>query len=441
MINGTAQSQLKRSAAVPAAATSDGLTRASSIRGRFDCRRLLRVRHPRSVIPGKVRAAIKQVGQLHYSTCTRIVVLTLTLAGLVNAADKPTAAPDELKAFEEARTKHYAEQLEAWLRDWLVTQYSERAGKAWQRDYSSVNAFLASVEPNRRRWRAVLNPPDVKATGPLRKAPHPPLADLRGEWLTLPLGGLDAEGVLVVPKSGKKVPLVIAQHGIGSFPERTFGVMDQGDAYHSYSRELVKAGFAVLAPMNLRAAENRNRIERLCRLADTTLPGIELARMQRLLDEVLRDSRIDADRVGMWGVSLGGLATMFWMPLEPRIKVGVPCAWFNHRCNKMVIPDPRYSCFLETKEEHAFFRGWLTEFTDSDAVALICPRPLLIQTGKKDGIAHWPQVVEEFEQSRKHYEKLGLGDRMEMDLHDGGHEARVESGVKFLQRWLMQKKP
>ncbi len=322
-----------------------------------------------------------------------------------------------------------------------MNQYPQRAAEAWQRDYSSVEAFLASVEPNRRRWKAVLNPPDLKATGPLQRARHQPLADLDGEWLTLPLGGLDAEAVLVVPKSANKVPLVIAQHGIGSFPERTFGVLDQGDAYHSYSRELVKAGFAVLAPLNLRAVENRNRIERLCRLADTTLPGIELARLQRLLDAVLQDSRIDAERVGMWGVSLGGMATMFWMPLEPRIKAGIPCAWFNQRRNKMAIPDPRYSCFLETREEHAFFRGWLTEFTDSDAVALICPRPLLIQTGKQDRIAHWPQVVEEFEESRKHYEKLGLGERLEMDLHEGGHEARVESGVRFLQRWLMPETP
>ncbi|MFH1267194.1 MAG: hypothetical protein ABIK89_15810, partial [Planctomycetota bacterium] len=143
--------------------------------------------------------------------------------------------------------------------------------------------------------------------------------------------------------------------------------------------------------------------------------------------------------VGMWGLSLGGLATMFWMPLEPRIKVGVVAAWFNHRRNKMVIPDNRYSCFLETREEHAFFDGWLTEFTDSDAVCLICPRPLLIQTGKKDGIAHWPQVIEEFEASRQHYERLGIAERIEIDLHEGGHECRIESGVKFLTRWLIEK--
>ncbi len=370
-----------------------------------------------------------------------VAALWLVCAGAASAADQPGVPTQDLQSLEEARTKRYAGQLEAWLSDWLVDRYPQRAAQAWQRDYSSVDAFLASVKPNRRRWEAVLNPPALKATGPLRRSPHPPLADIGGEWLVLPLGGLDAEAALVAPKSAKKVPLVIAQHGIGSFPERTFGVMDQGDAYHGYSRELVQAGFAVLAPLNLRAVENRNRIERLCRLADTTLPGIELARLQRLLDAVLQDSRLDADRVGMWGVSLGGMATMFWMPLEPRIKVGIPCAWFNQRRNKMVISDPRYSCFLDTREEHAFFRGWLTEFTDADAVALICPRPLLIQTGKQDRIAHWPQVVEEFEESRKHYEKLGLGDRMEMDLHAGGHEARVESGVKFLRRWLMTETP
>jgi len=54
----------------------------------------------------------------------------------------------------------------------------------------------------------------------------------------------------------------------------------------------------------------------------------------------------------------------------------------------MAVPDPRYSCFLETKEEHAFHDGWLVEFTDSDVVSLICPRPLMIQTGKLDRIAH-----------------------------------------------------
>jgi hypothetical protein len=83
-------------------------------------------------------------------------------------------------------------------------------------------------------------------------------------------------------------------------------------------------------------------------------------------------------------------------------------------------------------------RRWLTEFTDSDVVSLICPRPLLVQTGKKDGIAWWPQVIEEFNAAKEHYSKLGLPDRIELDLHDGAHEIRVESGLAFLKTWLMQ---
>jgi len=199
---------------------------------------------------------------------------------------------------------------------------------------------------------------------------------------------------------------------------------------------LLNAGFAVLAPMNLRSKALRNYIERLCRLADTTLPGIELVRMQHLLDIVLSNPRVDADHVGMWGVSLGGMATMFWMPLEPRIKVGVVSAWFNHRRNKMALPDDRYVSFMVVDEEHAFFRGWLTEFTDHDVVSLICPRPLLIHHGKNDLIAHWPQVIDEFNIATTHYQKLNIEDRIEIEVFEGGHEAHVETGIPFLTRWL-----
>jgi hypothetical protein len=124
------------------------------------------------------------------------------------------------------------------------------------------------------------------------------------------------------------------------------------------------------------------------------------------------------------------------MPLEPRIKVGVVSAWFNHRLAKMAVSDSRYSCFLDTAEEHAFFDGWLTEFADHDAITLICPRPVLIHHGKKDGISFWPDLVQEYEVAHAHYEKLGMGDRMALDLHEGGHEARIESGIFFLKHWL-----
>ncbi|NND05180.1 MAG: hypothetical protein HKN87_02270 [Saprospiraceae bacterium] len=366
-------------------------------------------------------------------------MLILLMAGIQLCAqeDIKYQAKSQVDSILEDRNVAYQRQLETYLQQWIIEGYSTRASTAWKRDYGSTDAYQRSVAPNRERWRSILNPPQLQKSGPLSTEPHPDLKDIHAEWIELPLGPVSAQAILVFPENASAdhpVPLIIAQHGIGSFPETPFASGHK--LYHAYARELLNAGFAVLAPLNLRSMPSRNYIERLCRLINTTLPGIELARTQHLLDEILIDPRIDADRVGMWGLSLGGMATMFWMPLEPRIKVGVVSAWFNHRRNKMALPDERYVSFLVVEEEHAFFRGWLTEFTDHDAVSLICPRPLMIHHGKSDRIAYWPQVREEFEIAQEHYQKLGLADRIQIEIFDGGHEARIASGIPFLLRWL-----
>ena len=145
---------------------------------------------------------------------------------------------------------------------------------------------------------------------------------------------------------------------------------------------------------------------------------------------------IDTERIGMWGISLGGAYTLMTLPIEPRIKAGIICAWFNDRVKKMVLEDGRHSCFLPLPSEHIFIPGMLREFSDSDLISLICPRPIMSQTGKCDGIAWWPWVLEEFERTKAHYDKLGIGERCVMDLHEGGHEIRVEIGLEFMKKWL-----
>jgi len=371
-----------------------------------------------------------------------MATMAVVLVGGTNAAPADGVSAEQVKQRAEQRADRYAERMEDYLRRRIIEGYPQRAADAWRRDYSSIEAFLASVEPNRRQWRAIINPPTLRPTGPLERRPFDALADIGGQWIALPLGEIQAEAILVLPADAaeKPAPLVIAPHGLNGVPEAIFG-LTASTAYHSYGRRLVEEGFAVLAPADTRSMPSRNRLERMCRLAGTTLAGVELARLRNLLDVVLADPRIDANRVGIWGLSRGGRATMYWTPLEPRIKVAVVSAWFNHRLEKMVVPSDRYSCFLETEEEHAFYVGWLTVFADHDAVSLICPRPLMIQTGKKDTISHWPGVVEEFKQACVHYEKLGLADRIEMHLHEGGHEVVVDPGVAFLKRWLADEAP
>jgi hypothetical protein len=314
--------------------------------------------------------------------------------------------------------------------------------KLWNRDYSSRQAYLQSVEPNRARWLAAvgdLSTLDLpEPEGEVVWEPFMEDDELVARWLIVPVAGsLRAHGVVALPKKRSgQLPLVIAQHGIGSSPETVFGLTGSGGAYQQYGRELVRRGFAVLAPKNVMGAPPRSRLERICKMLGITLWGVEIHKIRCLLDTVLAMPEIDAERVGMWGISLGGAYTLFTVPLEPRIKAAVCCAWFNDRVKKMVFDDPRYSCFLSVQEEYVFIPRWLAEFHDEDLASLICPRPLQIQTGKADGIAWWPFVVETCERAREHYARLGIPEAIELDLHEGGHEIRTTTGLDFLERWL-----
>lgn len=355
-----------------------------------------------------------------------------------DAAHLPAAAIARMAA---DRQRLLRTETQDFLRS-LSAGWAERQQELWARDYTSVDAYLRSVHPNRVRWQAALGSRALAGS----PAPEADVAwqpfvvndEMIARWLTVPVaGGLYARALLALParRSGP-VPLVIAQHGISSSPERVMGFGDDELLYHAYGRELVRAGFAVLAPHHITGIEPRSRLHRMCIMLGFTLWGLEVHKLARLLDRVLALPDLDATRVGMWGISLGGAYTLLTMPLEERIKAGVCTAWFNDRYRKMIIDDPRYSCFLSTSEEYVFIPRWLVEFDDADLVSLICPRPFLVQAGKADSIAWWPYVAETFKRAQEHYESLGKADAIELDLDEGGHEIHLDTGIAFLKRWL-----
>ncbi|NPV80062.1 MAG: hypothetical protein HPY52_07250 [Firmicutes bacterium] len=327
-------------------------------------------------------------------------------------------------------------ETEDYLRELCIAGYPERQRSLWLRDYTSLERFLTSVEPNRKRWQEALG--EFRPEGDFEVKDEPFLEDDKviARWVSIRFSGsLRCRAVLALPKGGKApFPLVISQHGILSSPENVFGFLET--AYHGFGYRLARDGYAVLAPLNISGIKPRARYTRMALLLGKTLFGLEVSKLRRLIDYVSNLPEVDQQRIGMWGISLGGAYTLLTLPLEARIKVGIICAFFNHRLTKMIIDDPRYSCFLSTEEEHAFIPGWLREFSDSDLVSLICPRPLLIQTGKADGVSWWPFVLEEFKEAKGHYERLGLSERILIDLHEGGHEIRYDTGLAFLRKWL-----
>ena len=96
------------------------------------------------------------------------------------------------------------------------------------------------------------------------------------------------------------------------------------------------------------------------------------------LDYLASRPEVDPDRIGVTGMSMGATRTWWLMALDERLKTGVAIACLS-----------RYQNVIEHRLLHEFDIGYfvpnmLNHFDSEAVVALIAPRPLLLQTGDQD---------------------------------------------------------
>ena len=324
---------------------------------------------------------------------------------------------------------------------WLVEQCRDtlHSSGQWPLETGSLEEYEESCASHRARWSRAVGEWSFDAPFDVQVEPFFDSETAVGHWIRIDLAdGLQGRAVYALPKHGTRpLPMVIAQHGLGSSPERVFGPNDGEGLYHGFAAALLEAGYAVLAPANVTGNHPRARLTRLCHLPGRTLWGLEIGKLRRLIDYVSGQPEIDADRIGMWGLSLGGYYTAFAAALELRIKVGVGAAFFNDRFRKMAVSSPLYTAYIDVDEEHFWIPGHFSGgFGDAELVSLICPRPLQIQQGRADGIGWWPHQEAEFRRAAAPYKGLGIPDRIEYAGHDGGHEVLVGRGLQFLETFL-----
>ena len=249
------------------------------------------------------------------------------------------------------------------------------------------------------------------------------------------LPGVHAEGIYIVPKSLKendKAPLVIAMHGGGGSPEVALFRRRRKLSRHGARR--LKRGYVVFAPQHLFSAEGfpndiRNRTDERLRLVGTSLTAVEIAKITRSLDVLLKRPEVDATRVAMVGLSYGGYYALVTPAVDPRIKVSVCSCYYG-------VQEGRYDRDELSIPTDFRFRDRFTLFRDSDIVALICPRALQIQAGSKDGVDHREGGKLLAPQSAAFYSKLGLADRFQHLVFEGGHEFHDPSAWEFVKKHL-----
>ena len=385
--------------------------------------------------------------------------------------EKPAGPPDiepvDAAAIDECRRAAYL-SYEEYLRGRIAELDAGRSSQ-WKRDYRSVQAYAASIAPQRERLKQMLGfwqePRQRTLVVPRNIVVLMEHAEFTARRFSLEvLPGLSTYAVELVPKRSGPLPGLLVQHGYAGTPELACGLTphanDEDYSYRSLGLRAAARGYYVVAtlhPSGYGSTEDavgslpgferygrtygKNRLHRLATLCGgRTLFGLDMMASSRGIDYLCSRPEVDAGRIGMYGLSQGGQSALFLPALDERIEASVSSAFFNSRMVKLIGPH-RATSFLDSPEEDKFFTQVISHFSDSDIVSLIAPRAFAVEAGLHDGSVDFEKARDELELAREHYYRLRISDRIEFIPHAEGHVSATARAFEFLEKQLAGMEP
>ncbi len=267
--------------------------------------------------------------------------------------------------------------------------------------------------------------------------------------------GVTVPAWLLVPKGikpGEKRPGILAAHGHGNGKDDTVGV-DHGDPAkaglmrrlnYGYATQAVLHGYVTIAPDWLPFGERRPPVEwsRVgrdpCNVVGMawqyygyTLLGQNVWDGMRALDILAARPDVDAERLGVLGLSFGGTMTTHMAINDPRIKAAVISGYLSTvKGDAVTMRGKGNFCGAQ------HVPGLLRIGDIPDMIGLIAPKPLLIEAGRADDCFVIDDVRVAYKQLSRIYAAAGAQDRLAYDEHDGQHEWHGVAAWEWLARWL-----
>jgi dienelactone hydrolase len=183
--------------------------------------------------------------------------------------------------------------------------------------------------------------------------------------------------------------------------------------------------------------------------------------VMRLVDYLSTRDDVDASRIGLIGISKGGIETYLAAAADPRIAVAVPCIgvesfrWAldnNDWQERIGTIQNAFDTIAKdagvTQPDAAFVKnfydrvvpGIYSEFDGPEMLALIAPRPLLVINSDADNHTPLPGVLECVDAAKKIYAAGHAEDRFAMIIQKNtGHQVKPESeraAIEWFVKWL-----
>ena len=254
---------------------------------------------------------------------------------------------------------------------------------------------------------------------------------------------------VLTPKNIKEnVPAVVALCGHGYGVRQILNISKSGKKKHiryidnyqkNFAVELVKKGCIVIAPELFGFGEARLRkdlikpfyISSCDELSHHLLPyGLTTASMRvfqalRCVDVLYQMKNTDKNRIGIMGISGGGLTALYSSVLDDRIKRIVISGYVNKFRDSILsmwhCPDNYIPDIIRTGEIYDF-------------AASLAPRELLVESGRKDKLFPINASLEAHEKIKSVYRKVNASDKIIIDVFDGKHSVSGKKSFEFLSR-------
>ncbi len=213
--------------------------------------------------------------------------------------------------------------------------------------------------------------------------------------------------LFAVPKGEGPFPAMLSIHGHGGSAEAVF---DPKTIYHGLGDRFAQGGYVVLAP---------------------SFPHREYCAMMlwdlfRCVDILASRPEVDAERIGVGGLSMGGEWTMWIAACDPRLKVAAVSGWMC--TTEGVFSVPNCACWE--------LPGFVGLMDVCEVHLLIAPRPLLLESAERDPCFPVRYTREGYARIRAGYKVFGAEDAVQQDVWPAGHEWHGVVAYPFVDKVL-----
>ena len=258
---------------------------------------------------------------------------------------------------------------------------------------------------------------------------------------------------ILLPKGfARPLPVVVAFNGHGYGVKSIVGIRKDGtdrDEPEGYQKDfavaLCRRGFAVAAPeiscfgervtdfsyvdkeLGQGAPGTCKHTSALAAHLGGTVLGLRVLDAHRLIDYLGGREEMDMSRLGVMGISGGGMLTFFTTALDERVKACVVSGYFcTFRDSILALGHCRCN-----------FVPGLARFGEmSDISGLIAPRPMLVEAGSLDPIFPIRVVKKSVCKAEEIYAVFGAEGELETDYFEGKHQISGKRAYDFLMEKL-----